>query len=77
MPDGAGFLQLFRHVCIAPEPAHEVVAQMLLAVGPQLGHSGVLGASALQRRLRLPLSACLRLITARLQTMSGSFLITR
>ena len=77
MPDGAGLLQLFRHVGLAPEPAHEVVAQVLLAVGSQLGHSGMLGASALQRRLRLPFTTFLRLITARLQTTSGSIFVTR
>ena len=42
MPDGAGLLQLFWHVGLAPEPAHEVVAQVFLTVAPQLGHSGVL-----------------------------------
>ncbi len=72
MPDGAGLLQLFRHVCLAPEPAHEVLAQVLLAVAPQPGHSWMLGTSALQRRLRPPLTTCLRLLTARLRTMSVS-----
>ena len=69
VPNAAGLLKLFWHVCLAPEPAHEVVAQVLLAVGPQLCHSGMLSASALQRRLRLSLTTCLRLITARLQMM--------